>query len=365
MINALVIEDDANIRENIVQTLEMEGMTTFQAAEGGSGIQLARQNKPDIVICDILMPGVNGYDVLTTLRGDPTTARIPFIFLTALANRESQRQGMNLGADDYVIKPFRADELLSAIEARLEKHRLTNEEHEMQLSHIKNTVIQALPHELRTPLTGLLGCADLIAMDYNTIPRDSLKKIGDLMVTSANRLHHLIENYLMYAQIELTAVDDKKIDTMRHERDDMADISIMNTSINEAEVVSRADDLEIDVQPGTIAIGEHNLGKLLHEIVNNAFKFSEAETPVKVEGSATDDGYYVIRVTNQGRGMTTEQITQIGALVQFERAVYEQQGLGLGLMIAKRLTEIYGGDLLIESEPDAYLTVQIRLPTAQ
>jgi len=365
MIHALVIEDDPNIRENIVQTLDMEGLKTSEAPEGETGIRIATHELPDIIICDILMPGVNGYEVLTSLRSNPLTESIPFIFLTALASRTSQRQGMNLGADDYVTKPFKAEELLDAVHARLEKHNKTQKHYADQVNTLRDTVIRALPHELRTPLTGLLGCADFLVMDWETIPRDSLKKIGELMVSSTNRLHHLTENYLLYAQIELAYSDRQKIITMRQERCDSPDLSVMVAVDTESTLADRVADIEMDVQPGVAAIGEHNLTRMVTEIVSNAFKFSDPGTPVQITAGPGDDGYYTIQVRNEGRGMTADQIDCIGALVQFERAIYEQQGLGLGLIITKRLSEIYGGQFCIESVPGEYITVQISLPALE
>ncbi|MEY4384921.1 MAG: hypothetical protein RLY20_204 [Verrucomicrobiota bacterium] len=117
----LIIEDEPSIRENLVEILELEGHEPFAAADGIAGRELARQAKPDLILCDVMMPGLDGYAVLKSLRADEQTARIPFIFLTARGERADVRAGMNLGADDYLIKPVRVDELLGAIEARLER----------------------------------------------------------------------------------------------------------------------------------------------------------------------------------------------------------------------------------------------------
>jgi DNA-binding response OmpR family regulator len=117
----LVIEDQAKIRDNILETLEMEGYRIHGARNGMTGVQLARAHHPDLIICDIMMPGMDGYTVLMELQNDPATTTIPFIFLTARADRESQRQGMELGADDYLTKPFTRAELLAAVTTRLQK----------------------------------------------------------------------------------------------------------------------------------------------------------------------------------------------------------------------------------------------------
>lgn len=117
----LIIEDNNDIRENVVEILGLAGYTVFEADNGKTGIELAVNNLPDVILCDIMMPELDGYGVLFMLNKNPETAAIPFIFLTAKAERIDQRKGMEMGADDYLTKPFDDIELLNAIESRLRK----------------------------------------------------------------------------------------------------------------------------------------------------------------------------------------------------------------------------------------------------
>lgn len=119
----LVIEDEDSIRELIVTLLIAEDYQVLEAENGQIGVGIAIENRPDLIICDIMMPGMDGYGVLEILQADPETETIPFIFLTAKGTKENIRQGMNLGADDYLTKPFTTYELLDAIKTRLRKHR--------------------------------------------------------------------------------------------------------------------------------------------------------------------------------------------------------------------------------------------------
>lgn len=117
----LIIEDNDDIRENISEILELAGYTVCTAANGKQGIELAMKQFPDIILCDIMMPELDGYGVLYMLNKKPETATIPFIFLTAKAERVDLRKGMEMGADDYLTKPFDDIELLNAVESRLKK----------------------------------------------------------------------------------------------------------------------------------------------------------------------------------------------------------------------------------------------------
>lgn len=117
----LIIEDDAQTRRNLATILRMEGYDPVLAADGREGIEAARRERPALILCDVMMPELDGHGVIASLREDEATAHIPFIFLTARGERADIRAGMNLGADDYIIKPVTACELIAAVEARLER----------------------------------------------------------------------------------------------------------------------------------------------------------------------------------------------------------------------------------------------------
>lgn len=117
----LLIEDHASLRRNIAQILTIEGYRVLTAADGAAGIELLRADKPDLILCDIMLPGIGGYEILARIRADAATAALPFIFLTAKGDMPALRQGMNLGADDYLAKPVDASDLVDAIRTRLER----------------------------------------------------------------------------------------------------------------------------------------------------------------------------------------------------------------------------------------------------
>jgi DNA-binding NarL/FixJ family response regulator len=117
----LVIEDDTKLRQHFIELLRLDGYEVLEARNGREGVECARRDPPDLVLCDITMPEMNGHRVLETLRAEPRTANLPFVFLTGWSERDDIRTGMNLGADDYLTKPVVPDELLAAIRARLRR----------------------------------------------------------------------------------------------------------------------------------------------------------------------------------------------------------------------------------------------------
>ncbi len=131
----LVIEDEARMRDSIATILKMEGYETHEASDGKLGLEKAREILPDLILCDVSMPNMDGHETLEELKKKPTTARIPFIFLTARGEKREVRDGMNHGADDYLVKPFEAIDLLAAIESRLKrKSELTGSDEDREVS---------------------------------------------------------------------------------------------------------------------------------------------------------------------------------------------------------------------------------------
>lgn len=137
MITILLIEDDTVLRENTVELLELSNYKVISASNGKIGVDKAKIALPDIIICDILMPELDGYGVLNVLSKNNSTKYIPFIFLSAKTERQDIRKGMNLGADDYITKPYTEDDLISAIESRLAKAKILKENREESLNHFE------------------------------------------------------------------------------------------------------------------------------------------------------------------------------------------------------------------------------------
>ncbi len=361
MTTILVIEDEEFVRENLVDLLDAEGYQVISAANGRVGVQLARQHLPDLILCDILMPELDGYGVYRELLQDPVTATIPFIFLTAKATPSDVRAGMALGADDYLTKPFTREDLLQAITARLARREMIVRQFQNKMDELRQSMAKMLPHELRTPLTGILGFSSVLLEDYATLSSEEIRRIAESIHRAGQRLYRLVQKFLLYAEIELTARDPEQIQALRCGLVNLTAPLIENAALQKAQEARRSADLVLDLQDGPAQIAEPYLSFILEELIENAFEFSPAGTPVQVS-SRVGDRTLTITITDRGRGMTPEQIAAVGAYVQFERKRYEQQGQGLGLALAKRIAELHGGELSIESVPGQRTTVRVTLP---
>ena len=357
----LIIEDEEYIRTGAALLLEDQGFITVTAEDGEIGIEKALSEKPDLILCDVMMPNIDGYGVIFRLRQEPTTANIPFIFLTAKVDRSSVRMGMDMGADDYLTKPFTLDELVGAIKTRLEKQARQAQETEEKLETLRRNVIYALPHELMTPLNGILGPSELLIQMFDMLSKEEIIEMLRIIRKSGDRLYHLMQNYLLYAQLDLFSGDDEAIKMMRNGYTPEAHVVVESAVLSKAEDYQRKQDLELKCDSADVNINQENLHKIIVELMDNAFKFSPEGSLIEVRGRQ-NEGFYQISITDGGRGMKQEEIASIGGYMQFDRRMYEQQGGGFGLIIAKRLVEIHGGEFSVDSVPHVKTTVQFSIP---
>jgi two-component system, sensor histidine kinase and response regulator len=345
----LIIEDNQQVLEDVEEVLSLKNFYAITAQNGIRGLQMAKEEHPDLILCDVMMPELDGFDILKILRQNPLTASIPFIFLTARNSRNDMRQGMELGADDYLTKPFTSQELLKTISTRIEKQEVIKQESAAKLDSFRFNIANFLPHELLTPLHGILGMSDLLLNYYESM--ESSEAIGSIQTIydCGLRLHRLAKNFIFFSELEAIATNPQ------HWQDDLEFTNVKDiicyAAHNFAEKTNRKKDLEIAVEDAIIRLSSKYLTKLVEEIVENAFKFSKSGTPVRLL-SRVNEKFFTLHIIDQGQGMTDEQIANVGAYMQFDRKHHEQQGNGLGLIIAKRIVEIHGGGFSIKSSSE-------------
>jgi DNA-binding response OmpR family regulator len=358
----LVIEDADALRKDVLEMLYYEGYEVFGASNGVEGVTLARQCSPDLIICDIMMPEMDGYGVLAELRDQGAATTVPFIFLTAKTEKSDIRVGMEAGADDYLTKPFTAPELIKSVKRRLEKRALIIQAAEERLNELRDNIILSLPHELRTPLTGILGFSDILISDCRDMEPDKLVEMAQYINNAAHRLYRLTENYVVYAQLEVMRSDPQRIEAMRSFMTHNPRHLIENMAYQRAQHYHRESDLRLSVSDdAALRIVDENYRRLVDELLDNAFKFSLPGSLVEITGELVGENY-VLTVVDHGRGMTRAQIDAVGAFMQFGRKLYEQQGSGFGLAIVHRTVELHGGHCLMESEPDQFMRVTVSIP---
>src|SRR5277367_425103 len=305
----LVIDDEEWLREMIQLALRQKGYEVVEAENGEVGIEKARKILPDLILCDVNMEKVDGYLTLSSLRGDPTTAAIPFILMTGLADNAGMRHGMELGADDYLPKPFTIDALYAAVDARIKKAQALRDEAEKKLADLRDNISMMLPHELRTPLNGILAYGEILSTESETLQPAEIAEMGQIIHESGKRLERLIENFLIYSQIELLGSDPQRASALRKKQTAMPRKIVESVATHQAETLNRKNDLKLDLSDKPVAISEEYLTKIVDELTHNAFKFSNAGKGIQISLFPSNTEL-TLTIADHGRGLQDRKSTR-------------------------------------------------------
>lgn len=358
-----VIEDDVLVRETIIERLTEAGYFVVSAENGLNGIDLIREQQPDLVLCDVMMPNLGGFGVLEYVRKDPATELIPFIFLSALSDKSDLRKGMLSGADDYLTKPFSKEELLKAVNVRLQKQQSYDLRLHEALEQFRDSLSRSLPHEFLTPLNSILGISHLLKDHIQDFGAEEVGEMLGNIHQSGQRLLRLVQNYLRFAELESLRNDEKRRTEILAMEMGHPDQLLRETVESVAARASRLRDITVKAEPAQLKMNARDFEKIAEELVDNACKFSLDGSKIDVQGTVAEL-FYEVSVIDRGRGMSEQQIEAIGAYTQFDRTQFEQPGLGLGLAIVHTIAEMHGGLLRIESESGKYTAVSVLLPLA-
>lgn len=366
MTRVLVVEDEAAVRENIIEILGFEGFDVISAENGKMALDLVERTIPDFILCDIAMPELDGYGFLAEIRQKPHMTAIPFIFLTARADRPFMRHGMELGADDYLTKPFSSAELIAAINARLERQRLQTESLEQQIEGAKRQLVDMVAHELRTPLVSIQMALDIVSRQISQLEPSQIQDLLGYIERGSNRLHHLVEQMVFITKLEaglLTHEEIVKYGMVSH----LSEILMAATNLARNFSPRNPDvSIRLDVHDDTSAVlcDVNALKHVFAEIIANAIAFSPEGAEVVVTQWQIEN-QVLVSVIDQGPGIPPDQIKNaLREFQQIDRQHREQQGMGLGLPLAKRIVEVHRGALEIKSVVGRGTQVTIALPSA-
>lgn len=363
MSKVLVIEDQDDIRSIICEILIAESFNVIEAEDGHIGVLLAQEEMPDLVICDIMMPEFDGYSVMTQLRQNPYLQSVPFIFLTAKASKTDLRLGMELGANDYLTKPFTRDELLGAVNAQIETVSTHHLDNQPIWKDRCCDLIQSLPLEIDQPLQQILKLAQSSQAEehQNSTPaKNTLQKIkskGDL-------LYKRLQNIFIYQELASIEQNPQRLRIFRKNPGICATKAVITTiARSQAQCYSRVSDLRLELEDASVLLAQPKLQKIIEELVDNSFKYSSVGTPVSLKSSVHGHTFF-FQITNEGQGPSPEQLKKLGSHMQFDHTSYLHKCVGLGLIIAKLIAELHGGELQVKCELEKHTKVSVFLPLA-
>lgn len=359
----LVVEDDIHLLSGIREILELGNYNVWTAQNGVQGLEKLHSSEttPDVIVSDIMMPHMDGFSFLSEVRDQDQWVNIPFIFLTAKGEKADVNKGNTLGADVYLKKPFDAEDLLVAVNSRLERFQHIGQVQQDNISQIKRRIMVTLNHELRTPLTLVVAYADLLK-DFS--PENMSD--GELLTflkgvnSGATRLRRLIENFILLVEIEEGDAA-KTFAWRKYPIESMKDIALdACRQILEHE----ADKITLTTQDDLPKItGDREfMTVIIRELVDNGVKFSEDAETVSIDITAVDDHIQITVADGGTRKIPDAEIEKVWEpFYQINRELYEDQGSGSGLAIVDGLVEIHGGSRHMVSTEQG-TTVTVKLP---
>jgi signal transduction histidine kinase len=363
----VLADDNADMRAYVTRLLRAEGCEVEAVGDGTAALDAVRALAPDLVLTDVMMPGLDGFGLLRALRGNPATATLPVIMLSARAGEESRVDGLRAGADDYLAKPFSARELLARVGVNLELVRLRalaaareSELHAARaVSEARTGFLNTMSHELRTPLNAIAGYVDLLEMGIRGPLADAQREDLGRIRGAQRHLLGLIDNVLDFTQVQAGEVPYSR-DEVRL-ADVLDEVGELVAPRLRDRVVLRWSD------PGEIAAhaDRRRVAQILHNLLTNAARFTPEGDEVEVRCEATA-GDVFIHVADRGPGIPADALDAVfQPFVQVDRSLDRPgEGTGLGLAISRELARAMGGDLTVRSAPGEGSTFTLRLPRA-
>jgi signal transduction histidine kinase len=350
----LIVDDDEQLRTTFAFVLRRKGYRVIEANSGVTGLEMARQHLPDLILSDIHMPGGDGSSLLHALRNDPELRSRQIVMMTGKPELVTPRKGMEEGADDFLVKPLNMDSLLNCVEARFKRASVSWRVEDHMLAQLRSSVPPNLPHEFFTPMAGIIGLMEIVRNDAATLTPEEIADIHNDIYLSALRLNRTLRNYLLILDLQAVTAPPPPPVLSPRQTD-----QIVQAGVKEAlRQNQRQNDITVRINACPLAVKPDDLGHIVEELVDNACKFSRQGTPVTV--TLEDDGR--LTVTDEGRGMTQEEISRIGAFQQFDREKYAQQGLGLGLVLVQKLSVLYRAKFLVKSDTGKGTQAEVAFP---
>lgn len=355
----LVIEDEKPLRESICDILRFEGYNIIEAPDGVQGLSKALRDKPDLILCDIMLPGLNGYEVLKEIRMTDSLRLTPFIFLTALAEKSDIRAGMELGADDYLPKPFRREELLKTIDARIEKLlELEKRDHYMAELESANKDLTdfayVLSHDLKAPLRLMDMFSQIVLDDYAEKLGVDGKRYLQTIRSNAEKMNRLIDGLLQFSRQRKSEISRTHIKLSSLVKEVIADCLPVGQSHKVSIELGELPDANCD--PTMVR-------QVFVNLISNAIKFSDKKDHPKIEvGVKSENGKTIFFVKDNGVGFNMEYYPKLFMVFQRLHTEAEFAGTGIGLAIVKEIVEKHGGQIWAEAKVNEGATFFFTLP---
>jgi two-component system, sensor histidine kinase and response regulator len=363
----LIVDDKPENLNVLSRMLEMRGYNVRPALNGDLAIRATLKAPPDLILLDVNMPDMNGYEVCSRLKQDERSANIPVIFISALSDTDDKIQAFRVGGVDYVSKPFRVEEVLARVNAQLTLYKQRRQIEQLleqqrayyeNLNQLKDQLLSTASHDLKNPLSVIMGYLHLLEQDNPGNDPEFLMHCIGQMKHATERMNSLISDLLDLAKIE-TGLALTFADTNLNE--------FLQQCLADHSVSAQAKHIDLEVIPtetNTIArVDAARLAQAINNLLSNAIKYTPEGGSVRLAIESNGDNA-VIRVSDTGMGIPAESLPRL--FEKFYRVPTEAhqsiEGTGLGLAIAKAVVDQHNGQIWAVSEPGKGSTFSLTLP---
>ena len=372
MPKVLIVDDDENSRAVLIDALGDEGYVMVEAANGEDALQTVAKDPPDLVLLDIMMPGIDGVEVCHTLKKDDNTRHIPIVMVTALGDEQDMLRGLKVGATDYLGKPFSGTVVRARVRAALRSKLAHDEVKQLaaqisdknrkltQFAETAHRFVDDVSHDFRTPLTVIREFASIIADGLDGPVTQQQKEHLAVVLSAVDDLARMVDDLLDSSKLRIGAL---RVDRRPHHIQ-----QIMKSVVPVIVAKARTKDIRIVETVAAdlpmVFADKEKVGRIILNLAINAVKFSPRESEIELWAKPLDSGDLEVGVTDHGRGLSEEEVARV-----FERFAQtgsstdtKGKGLGLGLSIAKELVSLNLGEIHIESELGRGSTFSFTLP---
>lgn len=361
----LMVDDNPTNLQVLFQTLNGLGFELRVAKNGEDALALAQKTRPDLILLDVMMPpGIDGYEVCKRLKADPATSDAKIIFLTALGETKNKVQGLELGAVDFITKPFQAEEVIARVHThlsirRLEKNLIKEKEVAETAKKTMNNFLNGMSHELRTPLNGILGFADLLKRELFGPLNEKQKTYVEHIGSSGKHLLSLINDVLDIAKID-SGQAQLDLETL-----DINELIDGTLNMTKTQFMEKGIEVKtfVDSSLSTIEGDRRKCKQVFLNLLSNAIKYTpeKGKVGIRAENHKT---FVKFLITDTGIGIKSEdQAIIFDEFQQADRVRDEAMGgTGLGLSLTRRLVQMHDGEIDVESEEGKGSTFWFTLP---
>lgn len=362
----LIVDDNPNNVKVIALTLRPLNYKLVIATNGKSAIEMVNKTQPDLVLLDVMMPGMDGYETCRIIKSDIENENLPIIFLTALNDKENTVKGFESGGVDYITKPFNKNELISRVQTHLElKHtqdslRKTTK-HLTELNSLKDKMFSVIGHDLRSPLGSVKMTLEFLSQTADNTTGEEFRSTIDLLVKTTDEVFSLLENLLGWAKSQSGNL------VLEKEEVDLLDIVDSVHMLNRGNLNLKNIEFTTNIKSETKVYADLNTLKIVfRNLLSNAIKFTPENGKISVNASRQEDNI-IVEIRDTGVGIPEENIPKLFDQSQHltTYGTNRESGSGLGLLLCHDFVVRNDGEIWVDSELGKGTTFNVLLPVFQ